>query len=192
MSSSITASKRTDFGRRANAAFRKAGQTPAVIMRSGEPSEHILLNTVEADHLLQSKTHTCTISVENQERMVLIRDADRNCLNDSLVHIDFLEVHPDKDVVVEVPLLPITLNCPGIKAGGLLEQMVRKIKIRCPVQGIPDALRADLTKVGIDETVYANDLTMPEGVTLLTPGRTALMSVLKTRAMKKAEAAAGK
>ncbi|TVR46352.1 MAG: 50S ribosomal protein L25 [Planctomycetota bacterium] len=184
----IAATPRTTLGRRASAAFRKQGQVPAVIMRSGQPSSHILVNAIAADQLLKSRVHTCVVTLEGIETTVLIRDADRNCLNDSLVHIDFLEVDATKSVDVEVPLRPITLACPGIKAGGLLEQMVRKIKIRCPVSQIPDDIAVDLGNVGISETFYARQLVLPEGISLLTPERTALMSVLKTRAMKKAEA----
>lgn len=185
----LSATSRTEFGRRASASFRKEGKVPAVIMRSGEPSAHILVDEIAADHLLKTRVHTCVISLEGKDTTVLIRDADRNCLNDSLVHIDFLEVDAEKEVVVEVPLRPITVNCPGIKAGGLLEQMVRKIKLRCPVRSIPDDVAVDLTPVGIAETVYAENLVLAEDQTLLTPPRTALMSVLKTRAMKKAEGA---
>lgn len=188
MTTAIAASSRTEFGRRASATFRKNGKVPAVIMRSGQPSTHILVDAVAADHLLKSRVHTCEVEVDGAKTMVLIRDADRNCLNDSLVHIDFLEVDASKSVIVEVPLRPITLVCPGIKAGGLLEQMVRKIKIRCPVSAIPDDVPVDLSSIGISETVYAENLVLPAEQVLLTPPRTALMSVLKTRAMKKAEA----
>lgn len=189
MTAALAATPRTELGRRASAAFRKAGKVPAVILRSGQPSAHIVVDGLAADQLLKSRTHTCVVTLEGKETTVLIRDADRNCLNDSLVHIDFLEVDADKEVVVEVPLRPITLNCPGIKAGGLLEQMVRKIKLRCPVRAIPDDVPVDLAGVGISETVYAENLVLPETQVLLTPKRTALMSVLKTRAMKKAEGA---
>lgn len=192
MTTAITASTRTELGRRASATYRKQGKVPAVILRSGQPSTHIVVDGVAADQLLKSKTHTCTITVDGQECMVLIRDADRNCLNDSLVHIDFLQVDPDKTVDLEVPLRPVTLDCPGIKAGGLLEQMVRKVKLRCPVRAIPDDVPVDLKGVGISETVYAENLDLPAEQILLTPPRTALMSILKTRAMKKAEAATGK
>lgn len=188
MTTAITADARTEFGRRASASYRKQGKIPAVIMRSGAESDHIVVDAIAANQLLKSKVHTCAITVDGKDHMVLIRDADRNCLDDSLVHIDFLEVDPDKTVMVEVPLRPITLNCPGIKAGGLLEQMARKVKLRCPVRDIPNDIPVDLEGVGIAETVYAENLKLADNHTLLTPPRTALMSVLKTRAMKKAEA----
>jgi large subunit ribosomal protein L25 len=153
---------------------------------------HVTLDELEADKLLKSRALTCVVTVDGTERTSLVRDADRDCLTDRLVHVDFLEVNPESQVTVEVPLSPWTINCPGIKAGGLLEQMVRKIKVRTAVASIPESISVDLSSVGIAETVYAKDVPMPEGVTLVTPERTALMSVLKTRAMKKAEAEASK
>jgi large subunit ribosomal protein L25 len=69
----------------------------------------------------------------------------------------------------------------------MLEQMCRVVRVACKLADIPVHIDVDLSKVELDQTVYAESLVLPKGVKLLTPPRTALMSVIKTRTMKKAE-----
>lgn len=191
-SPTIKAQARSEFGRRAAAKYRAAGSVPTTVLRSGDDSVHLLVDEHQAEATIASGALTVVVEVEGSEpATALVRDVSRNCINDRLEHIDLLQVDPDSVVKVDVPVSPITLNCPGIKAGGLLEQMVRSLRVRCAVKDIPKAIEVDLSGVGIAQTVYVENLTPPAGVTLLSPGRTALMTVLKTRAMKKAEAQAG-
>ena len=90
-------------------------------------------------------------------------------------------------MVVEIPVKAITKDSPGIRAGGLLEQTIRRVKIRVPAGSLPESVEVDLAGVEVGETVYAGAVQLPEGATLLTKPRVAMMTIIRTRGMRKAE-----
>jgi large subunit ribosomal protein L25 len=184
----IHATVRPATGTSAAQRYRAARQIPAVIMSRGEPSRHILLDETSVNLALSQDTHLWAIELDGRITTAMPKEVTRNCLTDRLQHVDLLAVNEESQVTVEVPLHPVIDDCPGLKSGGLLEQMLRKIRVRCAVKDIPDAISIDLGQANIGDTIYAESVPLPERVRLLTPVRTALMSVIKTRTLKKAEA----
>ena len=186
----IAAEARTELGTTAAKRCRAAGRVPAVIMRSGEESLHVTVDETAAEAALTRDSHCLAVDYDGAHHVVMVKEVSRDCLTDRMQHLDLLAVTDDSLVKVEVDLRPLTDDCPGIKAGGLLEQMLRQVRVRCAVKDIPDHVDVDLGEAVIGHTVYADDVAVPAGIRLLTPGRTALMSVIKTRGLKKAESEA--
>ncbi len=190
MSTTVVATPRSSFGTSAATAMRAAGQVPVTICRSGAESIHLTIAAKDAEALVQRVGQVIVLEAEGQSHEVLIKGYQRHPLSDVLQQIDSLAVEPDKLVRVAVPLNPLTLDCPGIKAGGLLESMLRRVEILCPAKAIPDHLDVDLSQAVIGTTIYADGVVLPDGVKLLTPPRVAIMTIIKTRGMRRAEAAA--
>lgn len=190
MSTTVAATARSSFGTSAATAIRAAGQVPVTICRSGAESIHLTIAVKDAESLTQRVGQVVVLEADDQSYEVLIKGYQRHPISDVLQQIDSLAVEPDKLVRVAVPLNPLTLDCPGIKAGGLLESMLRRVEVQCPAKDIPDHLDVDLAQAVIGTTIYADGVILPEGVKMLTPPRVAIMTIIKTRGMRRAEAAA--
>lgn len=187
------AAPRTATGTTAATKQRAAGQTPVTISKRGAPSRHAVLPTEQAKHLAKHVTHLCKVKLDGKELTALKGEIAVHCLEDYIQHIDLQEVDAKSEIVVDVAVNLKAEDCPGVKSGGIVEQRLRSVKVRCPANAIPDALLVDLSNVQIQETVYAKSLTLPKGTSLVTRGDLPVLSIVIPRWMKKADetAAAG-
>lgn len=183
----ISGSIRETFGSKASKAARAEGKVPVTISRPGQDSQHILISAKDADELAASKVGKTSIEVDGTAVDVVLKDVSKNVLTDQIQHIDLIAVTDDSEVVLAIPVHPLAKNCPGIKAGGLLEQSLRKVTIRCKVANLPEYLEVDLSDTQVDQTVYVRNCTLPEGAKFITKPNVAMISILRTRGMKKAE-----
>jgi large subunit ribosomal protein L25 len=186
----IAATKRDAFGSKVAQRERDNGQVPTTICQGGAESQHITIGNKDAEVLVTQLAKKSVLSIDGNDQSVLLKTYDRHPVSDQLLHIDLQAITDDTMVTIEVPLDPDTLNCPGIKAGGLLEMMRRTVAVKCLAKDLPDTLRVPLDTVDVAQTVYAADVEMPEGVTLITKPRVAVLSVLLTRGMRKEQQAA--
>ena len=183
---------RETFGSKASQAARKQGQVPMTISRPGQDSLHILVGEKEAELIADQSTQKFSITIDGKAVDVVLKEVKRHVTNDRLQHIDLIGVNDDSVVIMNIPVRPITTNCPGIKAGGLLEQSLRRVAIKCQVKNLPEFLKVDLAEVQVDETVYVKNCSLPEGASFVTKPNVAMISILRTRGMKKAETEAAK
>lgn len=189
MSSTHTydAEARTTLGSHAAKKGRSAGLVPVTISKRGAPSKHVTIKTDQAKHLAANVVHLCKVKVGKDEITALKGEIAVHCLEDYIQHIDLMEVDPKGEIVVDVAIHLKADNCPGVKAGGIVEQSLRTVKVRCPVNAIPDAIEFSLDNVQVMETVYTKSLVMPKGVSLVTKPGISFVSVVIPRWMKKAE-----
>lgn len=181
------AEPRTALGTTAARAQRRAGRVPVTISRRGAPSRHLSLASDQAVHLAQNVVHLCKVKLGADEITTLKGEVAVHCLDDGIQHIDLLEVDAASEVSVDVAVRLRADDCPGVKSGGIVEQRLRSVKVRCPASAIPDAIELDLANVQVMETVYAKSLAMPKGVTLLTRADLPVVSIVIPRWMKKAD-----
>jgi large subunit ribosomal protein L25 len=185
-----SAQPRTATGSSAASKLRAAGQVPVTISRKGHPSQHVTFDLKSAANLAAHVIHLCKIEVGGKTLTALRAQIAKDCLTDKITHIDLLEVDEASEIKVDVAVVPDARNCPGVKAGGIVEQHLRKVKVKCKANAIPDSIIVDLGAVELTDTVYADRCVLPKGVTLVTPARQPLLSVVITRGMKTAEAEA--
>lgn len=181
------AASRTTLGTKSARKMRDSGAVPLAISRSGADTVAVQVSSDTAAHLKRHIAQVVALDVNGERRQVLIQKITAHPVNDKILHVDGLEVSDDSQVKVDVPLAPNRTNCPGLKAGGILEIMKRSVTIRCPAKLIPKTVPVDLSTVQIEETVYADKVVLPEGACLVTRPRTALLSVTRTRAMRRDE-----
>ena len=111
-------------------------------------------------------------------------------MKDNVLHVDFYEVRADKPIVVGVPIAPQGL-AEGVRAGGRLMAMVRKLNVKATYENIPEKLNIDVTKLQLGKSIKAGDLHF-EGLELVTPKEVIVCTVKMTRAAMGAAAAAAK
>jgi len=184
------AEARTAVGTTAAAKQRKAGRVPVTINKRGAPSRHATIAVDQAAHLAKHVVHLCKLKLGKSEITTLKGEIATHCLEDYIQHIDLQEVDATSEIAVEVALNLKSDDCPGVKSGGIVEQRLRTLKVRCPANAIPDAIDVDLSKVEVMTSLYVKDIGLPKGVTLATRKDLTVLSIVIPRWMKKEEAAA--
>lgn len=186
---SFAATPRTSLGSSATSHLRKAGQVPATLSRPGQASVHLAIEAKAAAELDAKVVHLCHIEVAGKPVTVLRGEIVKDCISDQIQHIDLIQVDEKSEIKVNVAVIPDARNCPGIKAGGIVEQTLRTIAVKCKATAIPDSLAIDLGDVQLTDVVLVEKVKLPAGVTLVTPGKKPLLSVVIPRGLKVAEEA---
>ncbi|MBA3698924.1 MAG: 50S ribosomal protein L25 [Planctomycetes bacterium] len=175
---------RTALGSSAAVTLRKAGIVPVTVSRPGKPSAHLQVDEKSANHLAANVVHLCKLDVDGKAFTALRGEIAKDVLTDQIKHIDLIEVDEKSEIKVDVAVIPDARNCPGIKAGGIVELRARKITVRCPANNIPDSVSFDLSEVELQQSVNVGAIKLPKGVTLVTPAKQLLLSVVIPRGMK--------
>jgi large subunit ribosomal protein L25 len=184
------AQPRTKTGSKAATALRKSGQVPVTVSRPGKDSTLLQVDVKTANQIDAHVVHLAKLEVGGKPVTVLRGAIAKHPLSDQIQHIDVLEVDEKSMIKVDVAVAVDARNCAGVKAGGLVEQRLRRIKVACPVNAIPDEVTIDISDVELMQTVLVEKITLPKGVTLVTPGKNPLLSVVIPRGMAKAESEA--
>lgn len=187
-----TAEPRTSLGSAAATKLRTKGIIPVTISRAGHPSTHLQVDEKSANHLAANVVHLCKVEVAGKGVTTLRGAIAKDCLTDRIKHIDLQEVDEKSEIKVEVAVVPDARNCPGVKAGGIVELRARKVMVKCKASEIPDHIAVELSTVELQQSLPVSALKLPKGISLVTPPKTLLLSVVIPRGMKAAaeEAAA--
>ena len=175
---------RTGLGSSAAINLRKSGIIPMTVSRPGKPSAHLQVDEKSANHLAANVVHLCKLEVDGKSLTALRGAIAKDVLTDKIKHIDLIEVDEKSEIKVDIAVIPDARSCPGVKAGGIVELRARKVTVRCPANAIPDSVIFDLSEVELQQSVNVGALKLPKGVTLVTPVKQLLLSVVIPRGMK--------
>lgn len=103
---------------------------------------------------------------ETVEKMVLLKDIQRDPIGSKIIHLDFIEVRNDRPVRVRIPVILVG-RAKGVAEGGIMQQIIRELEMRCLPQEIPVAIEHDVTEMGIGDALHVKDLKIPENASLL-------------------------
>jgi large subunit ribosomal protein L25 len=177
----VSASRRDGSGKGAARRLRSEGRIPAVAYGKDLPTQAIAIAPDAIKSVLASargRNTVVTLDVDGKAGLtVLLSDFQYHPVSRELLHADFLQIHLDQPVNVEVPL-ELTGKAAGVTAGGTLRQVFRKLPIRCLPGLIPVKVTYDVTELGLDGHVPAKDLKLPEGVSVRLPAEQTVASVV--------------
>jgi len=165
----LTVAPRTVEGSRATRRLRRTGLVPGVVYGGeGEP----IAFQVDARTLRLALAHggaVITLTVEGEgETPVVLKDQQRHPVTGDTMHVDLLRVDLRQKIHATVVIELIgTEDAPGVKSGGVLEQITREINIEALPNEIPDTLEHDVSSAEIGDTITLDAITVPDGVTLL-------------------------
>ena len=128
------------------------------------------------------------LDIHGVKRMAVIKDLQFHPVTDSLLHIDLLEVFPEKPIVFEVPV-KLEGHAEGVKAGGKLNLSMKKIKVKAPYTAIPERVVINIDHLGLGKTLQIGDLHF-EGLELMNAKNAVVCAVQLTRAARGAAAKA--
>ena len=163
-------------------ALRNNGSVPAVIY-GGEAqnetvsiSKKILKSLIDKENFL---SNIVTLNVDGKPQNVLPREIKYHIVSDEPIHVDFLRVVPGVKIRIEVPVQFINHEkSPGLKRGGVLNIVRRKVELRCPSEKIPESLVIDLDGVEIGESFKISSINLETDVTPTIKGRDFVIATL--------------
>ena len=162
--------------------LRLKGNVPAIIYGGNGQNEKISVSKKILKSLLASEgflSSVITLNVDGKNQNVLPREIDYNVLSDEPTHVDFLRVVTGVKIRIEVPVQFINHEkSPGLKRGGVLNIVRRKIELKCPSEKIPEAITIDLDGIDIGESFKISSIKLEEGVTPTIIGRDFVIATL--------------
>lgn len=163
-------------------AIRSSGNVPAIIYGGKDENEKvsiskkILKSTIEKENFLSS---IITLSCNGKNQNVLPREVIYDVLTDEPIHVDFLRVVPGVKIRIEVPVEFINHEkSPGLKKGGVLNIVRRKVELRCPSEKIPEKLTIDLDGIEIGESFKISSVNLDNDVVPTIQGRDFVIATL--------------
>ena len=163
-------------------AIRNSGNVPAIIYGGKENNEKIsiskktLKSTIEKENFL---SNIITLSLDGKNQNVLPREVIYDVLTDEPIHVDFLRVVPGVKIRIEVPVEFINHEkSPGLKRGGVLNIVRRKVELKCPSEKIPEKLTLDLDGIDIGESFKISSVKLDPEVTPTIQGRDFVIATL--------------
>ena len=162
--------------------LRLNGNVPAIIYGGSGKNEKIsvskkiLKSHLDREGFLSS---IITLNVDGKNQNVLPREISYNVLSDDPTHIDFLRVVSGVKIRIEVPVQFINHETsPGLKRGGVLNIVRRKIELKCPSEKIPESIVIDLDGIDIGESFKISSVKLEDGVTPTIMGRDFVIATL--------------
>ena len=106
------------------------------------------------------------LEVDGNKLKVIPREVAYNVISDEPIHIDFMRVVSGTKIVLDIPVKFINDDeCPGLKVGGVLNIVRRKVELKCPAENIPEEIIVDLKGLEIGTSIKISSVKLPENVT---------------------------
>ena len=162
--------------------LRNSGGVPAVIYGGEAQNETISISKKLLKSLIDKEnflSNIVTLNVDGKPQNVLPREIKYHIISDEPIHVDFLRVVPGVKIRIEVPVKFINHEkSPGLKRGGVLNIVRRKVELRCPSEKIPESLVIDLDGVEIGESFKISSINLESDVTPTIKGRDFVIATL--------------
>ncbi len=180
--------------------LRSQGNVPGIIYGGEDENQNIsvsrktLTNLLEKDNFL---SNIINLKIDGKDQSVLPREVKFDILSDEPTHVDFLRIVKGGKVILQIPVKFINSDkSPGLKRGGVLNIVRRKVELKCPTENIPNELIVDLDGVDIGQSFKISAIKLPENVHPTIQGRDFVVATLAAPTVikepeKPAEAAEG-
>jgi len=148
--------------------LRSEGLVPGILYGDIEKNISLSVKKSSLDHFLKTtnfKSKVIKITIDGKEFEVLPRDIEFDTLTNQPIHVDFQKLSANTKVVVWIPVRFLNEEtCPGLKMGGVLNIVRRKVELSCPADKIPSELIVDLASREIGESIHISAIKLPDGV----------------------------
>ena len=166
--SNIKAIKRESTSSGSNNKLRSKGLIPAILYGGKEANQNISIEKKDLKNLIDSETFLSKVlelDVEGKKEKVIPRDVAFNVVSEEPIHIDFMRIVSGKKIILEIPVKFINHpDSPGLKRGGVLNIVRRKVELRCPAEKIPNEIIIDLTGTDIGTSIKISSVKLQENV----------------------------
>ena len=164
----LKAIKRENTSTGSNNKLRSDGFIPAVLYGGKDANQNISIQIKEIKNLINSDTFlskVLEIDIDGKKEKVIPRDVAYNVVSEEPIHIDFMRIVSGKKIILEIPVKFINHpDSPGLKRGGVLNIVRRKVELRCPAENIPDEIIVDLAGTDIGTSIKISSIKLPDNV----------------------------
>jgi large subunit ribosomal protein L25 len=165
----LDVNSRSAAGSRAARRLRRSGRVPGVLYGGGSEPLGFDADARELRMALAGSGAVLDLSIDGgKSTPVVLKEAQRHPVRGETVHVDLLRVNLNEAISAVVPLELLGIDdAPGVKQGGVLEQITRELNVEALPTAIPESIAHDVGEMQIGETILLGALVAPEGVTLL-------------------------
>lgn len=164
--------KRAHTKKSESSRIRREGNIPAVLYIRGKTSDAIIADGSEFNTLLRTvqpgRLSTTLFTLKDEqghERRAILKEIQYEPTTYKVQHLDFEELHEDAKVTLNVPIeCTGVVDCVGVKLGGVLRQVIRKMRVRCLPKDIPNVFFVDVKNMGQNAKIRLSDLNIPQAV----------------------------
>ena len=166
--SDLKALKREKLTSGSNNKLRAEGFIPAILYGGKNPNQNISVSKKELSSIINSDTFLSKVlelELDGKKEKVIPRDVSYNVISEEPIHIDFMRIVSGKKIILEIPVKFINHpDSPGLKRGGVLNIVRRKVELKCPAESIPDEIVVDLAGTDIGTSIKISSVKLPESV----------------------------
>jgi len=179
--------------------LRNSGFVPAEVYGHKQENQSIEVSEKELGKILSSargENIFFALNIEGAKGepvLAVIKEVQLHKLNDRILHADFHQVNMKEKIRIKIPIRVLNGDtCEGVKAGGVLQLMMRTLEVSCLPSEIPDGIQVDALHLQVGHSVHVSDLKLPEGVKAVQSASNVVVSVAQQMAEEvKAAAAPG-
>ena len=155
--SNLKAIKRESTSSGSNNKLRSEGLIPAILYGGKDSNQNISVKKKEIQSLVYSDTFLSKVlelDIDGKKEKVIPRDVAFHVVSEEPIHIDFMRIVAGKKIILEIPVKFINHpDSPGLKRGGVLNIVRRKVELKCPAENIPDEIIVDLAGTDIGTSI---------------------------------------
>jgi large subunit ribosomal protein L25 len=178
----LSVEPRDPSGSRGARRLRRSGQVPGVVYGGGEDPVSFQVDARELRSTLAHTGAVLDLKLSGASQPVVLKEHTRHPVTGDTLHVDLLRVRLDQAISASVVVeLTGAEDAPGVKEGGVLEQVTREVNIEALPNDIPDSLSYDVSEMQINDTVTLESLATPAEVTLLDDTETVLVTLTPPR-----------
>ena len=193
--SNLQGTKRTEVGKKATRELRKEGKVPCVIYGNQKDSEGKVVATefVVPFEGIRKLIYTpdiflVNVDIDGQLCKAVMREIQFHPVKDNVLHVDFYQITEGQPITMDVPVV-YDGHAIGVRAGGALQTLIRRLKVLGQYQDIPEKLHVDVSNLELGKSIKVGDLSY-DNLEIITPKQALVCAVKTTRAAASAAAAA--
>jgi large subunit ribosomal protein L25 len=175
----LAALRRDGTGKGPARRLRAEGKVPGIIYGRGMEPVPVVVDRrefVTALHTDAGMNVLLDIEVDGTNTLALTRELQRDPVRGTLLHADFVKVDRTQEIEIEVRV-HVTGESPGVKEGGVLEQPLHQIQVRCLPTEVPEQIEADISALAIGDALRVADLAQVAGFQILNNPEAVVASV---------------
>jgi len=153
----LKGSKRESTGKKAAKAYREESLVPCILYGGNEVVHFTVTKESIRKLIYTPEVFTVNLSIEGKEYTAILKETQFHPVSDALLHADFLQIFPDKPVVLEIPIVLEGL-AQGVRDGGKLSMNMRKLKVKGLYKNLPEKLVINIENLGLGKTVQVGNL----------------------------------
>jgi large subunit ribosomal protein L25 len=166
--SNLKAIKRDSTSSGSNNKLRSEGLIPAILYGGKDVNQNISIQKKEVKNLVNSDTFlskVLEIEIDGKKEKVIPRDVAFHVVSEEPIHIDFMRIVTGKKIILEIPVKFINHpDSPGLKRGGVLNIVRRKVELKCPAENIPDEIIVDLAGTDIGTSIKISSVKLESNI----------------------------